>query len=213
MLIERSSSVKLFFWEFLGSKIQYSSTGSGFVIFISASTAGRLYCYVLRTGPHGDEEGAHERSQSLSCSLTPQSKKRIARFVLLCICAMVRGHAKSDAQAKNAKKMEAMKKAGSQHGMADKAMGHICPICKQQFPHIKLYKQHFDSKHPNETFQAAAMAAIQAAEAKKGGGGGGAAAEAPAKPKKKKAAAGGGDLEDLLAAGGVAGGKKKSGKK
>ena len=126
---------------------------------------------------------------------------------------MVRGHAKADAQARNAKKMEAMKKTGSQHGMADKAMVHICPICKQQFPHIKLYKQHFDSKHPNETFPAAAMAEFQAAEAKKGGGGGGVAAEAPAKPKKKKAAAGGGDLEDLLAAGGVAGGKKKSGKK
>lgn len=125
---------------------------------------------------------------------------------------MVRGHAKADAQQKNAKKMADMKKNGSQLGMADKAMQYTCPTCKQQCPNVKLYKQHFDSKHPTECFPTQAQADLDALEAKKAGAAAAAATPAAAKPKKKKKD----DVDDLaslLAAGGISGGKKKAGKK
>jgi hypothetical protein len=125
---------------------------------------------------------------------------------------MVRGHAKADAQQKNAKKLADMKKNGSQLGMADKAMVSCCPTCKQQCPNVKLYKQHFDSKHPTECFPTQAQADLDAVEAKKAGAATAAAAPA-AKPKKKKDA-NVDDLSALLAAGGIkGGGKKKAGKK
>ena len=105
--------------------------------------------------------GAHEA--------LPYFTKATVRRPAVVVEEMVRGHAKADAQQKNAKKLADMKKNGSQLGMADKAMVYCCPTCKQQCPNVKLYKQHFDSKHPTECFPTQAQADLDAVEAKKAG--------------------------------------------
>ena len=66
---------------------------------------------------------------------------------------MVRGHAKEEAQKKNAKKMEAMNKSGSQKGEgAAKMKGAcVCPTCKAQMVNYKMLCQHYESKHPKES--------------------------------------------------------------
>ena len=128
---------------------------------------------------------------------------------------MVRGHAKADAQERNAKRQAELEKNGTQRGMADKAMVYTCALCKQQCPNVKLFKQHYEAKHATECFPAAAQAELDALEAKKANAAAAAAAPAAAaKPKKKKAAGGGvDDLEALLSAGGASISKKKGGKK
>ena len=66
---------------------------------------------------------------------------------------MVRGHAKEQAQQKNAKKKEAMNKSGTQLGEgASKMKGAcVCPICKSTCPGYKQLEEHFGTKHPKET--------------------------------------------------------------
>ena len=49
--------------------------------------------------------------------------------------SMVRGHAKEVAQQKNAAKKEAMNKAGTQRGAAEKKLQMICPLCKVSREH------------------------------------------------------------------------------
>jgi hypothetical protein len=61
--------------------------------------------------------------------------------------AMVRGHAKADAQAKNAKKNDDAKKKGSQLDAQKKGTNMTCPQCKAPFPNYKVFQQHWDSKH------------------------------------------------------------------
>ena len=57
------------------------------------------------------------------------------------------------AQQKNAKKMEAQNKKGSNLGEgASKMKGaQVCPICKSQMVNYKMLQQHYESKHPKET--------------------------------------------------------------
>ena len=60
---------------------------------------------------------------------------------------MVRGHAKADAQEKNAKKLQDAKKTGSQKDAQAKGTTMSCPDCKAPFPNYKVFCQHWDSKH------------------------------------------------------------------
>ena len=123
---------------------------------------------------------------------------------------MVRGHAKEQAQAKNAAAKAKMEKAGTQRGAADAAMKFECHVCKQVMPGPVLLKEHYESKHPKETVPAFCVEACAAAEAKKKAAadskkGPGAGGDAKPKPKKKKDD----DLSALLDAGLAGVGKKK----
>lgn len=123
---------------------------------------------------------------------------------------MVRGHAKEQAQAKNAAAKAKMEKAGTQLGAADAAMKFECHVCKQVMPGPVLLKEHYESKHPKETVPAFCVEACAAAEAKKKAAadskkGPGAGGDAKPKPKKKKDD----DLSALLDAGLAGVGKKK----
>ena len=124
---------------------------------------------------------------------------------------MVRGHAKEQAQAKNAAAKAKAEKSGTQLGAADAAMKFECHVCKQVMPGPVLLKEHYESKHPKETVPPFCLEACAAAEAKKKAAadakkGGGAAAGGDAKPKKKKKDD---DLSALLDAGLAGVGKKK----
>ena len=123
---------------------------------------------------------------------------------------MVRGHAKEQAQAKNAAAKAKMEKAGTQLGAADAAMKFECHVCKQVMPGPVLLKEHYESKHPKETVPAFCVEACAAAEAKKKAAadskkGPGAGGDAKPKPKKKKDD----DLSALLDAGLAGVGKKQ----
>ena len=123
---------------------------------------------------------------------------------------MVRGHAKEQAQAKNAAAKAKMEKAGTQLGAADAAMKFECHVCKQVMPGPVLLKEHYESKHPKETVPAFCVEACAAAEAKKKAAadskkGPGAGGDAKPKPKKKKDD----DLSALLDAGLAGVGKTK----
>ena len=123
---------------------------------------------------------------------------------------MVRGHAKEQAQAKNAAAKAKMEKSGTQLGAADAAMKFECHVCKQVMPGPVLLKEHYESKHPKETVPAFCVEACAAAEAKKKAAadskkGPGAGGDAKPKPKKKKDD----DLSALLDAGLAGVGKKK----
>ncbi|CAD6228106.1 GSCOCG00006355001-RA-CDS [Cotesia congregata] len=66
---------------------------------------------------------------------------------------MARGHQKIQSQAKAAEKSAKMKKqqghsANEQKKAAQKALVHVCVVCKAQMPDPKTYKQHFENKHP-----------------------------------------------------------------
>ncbi|XP_063548969.1 zinc finger protein 706-like [Cydia strobilella] len=66
---------------------------------------------------------------------------------------MARGQQKIQSQAKAAEKMSKMKKqqghsATDQKKAAQKALVHVCVLCKAQMPDPKTYKQHFENKHP-----------------------------------------------------------------
>jgi hypothetical protein len=65
---------------------------------------------------------------------------------------MVRGHAKAEAQARNAKRTAELAKSqkGSQRGMAEKALNTQCPICKQQMPTARQLADHYASRHPRD---------------------------------------------------------------
>ena len=123
---------------------------------------------------------------------------------------MVRGHAKEQAQAKNAAAKAKAEKSGTQLGAADAAMKFECHVCKQVMPGPVLLKEHYESKHPKETVPAFCVEACAAAEAKKKAAadskkGPGAGGDAKPKPKKKKDD----DLSALLDAGLAGVGKKK----
>ncbi|KAL5235296.1 hypothetical protein ACI65C_002706 [Semiaphis heraclei] len=66
---------------------------------------------------------------------------------------MARGQQKAQSQAKAAEKQAKMKKqqghsANEQKKAAQKALIHVCIVCKAQMPDPKTYKQHFENKHP-----------------------------------------------------------------
>ncbi|CAH7677118.1 At2g23090 like protein [Phakopsora pachyrhizi] len=65
---------------------------------------------------------------------------------------MVRGHAKAQAQARNAAKQG--NKKGSQLEAQQAVTKVGCPICKVPTPSYKLLTTHYDSKHPKETVPA-----------------------------------------------------------
>ncbi|XP_017771468.1 PREDICTED: zinc finger protein 706-like [Nicrophorus vespilloides] len=66
---------------------------------------------------------------------------------------MARGQQKLQSQAKAADKAAKAKKqqghsANAQKQAAQKALVHVCAVCKAQMPDPKTYKQHFENKHP-----------------------------------------------------------------
>ncbi len=64
---------------------------------------------------------------------------------------MVRGHAKAQAQEKNAKKQEALNKGGSQLEARAAGTKYVCPICKTPATGYKSLVTHYESKHPKDT--------------------------------------------------------------
>mmetsp|Transcript_22321 Transcript_22321/g.50468 ORF Transcript_22321/g.50468 Transcript_22321/m.50468 type:complete len:127 (-) Transcript_22321:428-808(-) len=104
---------------------------------------------------------------------------------------MVRGHAKAEAQKKNAASQAAKVTKGSQLGKADAALTYKCSLCMQVMPNPKLFQQHYESKHPGTPLPPDIQAELDALSAKKAAGAaaksGGAAEQASAKkPAKKK---------------------------
>eukprot|EP00445_Apocalathium_hangoei_P051466 CAMPEP_0204038906 /NCGR_PEP_ID=MMETSP0360-20130528/89322_1 /ASSEMBLY_ACC=CAM_ASM_000342 /TAXON_ID=268821 /ORGANISM="Scrippsiella Hangoei, Strain SHTV-5" /LENGTH=85 /DNA_ID=CAMNT_0050984705 /DNA_START=24 /DNA_END=279 /DNA_ORIENTATION=- len=69
---------------------------------------------------------------------------------------MVRGHAKEEAQAKNAAKLASSKKSGSQLEAREKGLKMVCLSCKLPMTNYKCLVQHYESKHPKETCPAEA---------------------------------------------------------
>ncbi|XP_055689423.1 zinc finger protein 706-like [Lutzomyia longipalpis] len=72
---------------------------------------------------------------------------------------MARGHQKLQSQAKTQEKAAKAKKAqghnaNEQKKAAQKALVHICTVCKAQMPDPKTYKQHFENKHPKSELPA-----------------------------------------------------------
>ncbi|KAK9878780.1 hypothetical protein WA026_023800 [Henosepilachna vigintioctopunctata] len=66
---------------------------------------------------------------------------------------MARGQQKLQSQQKAAEKAAKVKKqqghsASEQQKAAQKALQHVCSICRAQMPDPKTYKQHFQNKHP-----------------------------------------------------------------
>ncbi|CAB3227421.1 unnamed protein product [Arctia plantaginis] len=69
------------------------------------------------------------------------------------VLRMARGQQKIQSQAKAAEKASKLKKqqghsATDQKKAAQKALVHVCAVCKAQMPDPKTYKQHFENKHP-----------------------------------------------------------------
>uniref|UniRef100_A0A1L8DCS5 Putative zinc finger protein n=1 Tax=Nyssomyia neivai TaxID=330878 RepID=A0A1L8DCS5_9DIPT len=72
---------------------------------------------------------------------------------------MARGHQKLQSQAKTQEKAAKAKKAqghsaNDQKKAAQKALVHVCSVCKAQMPDPKTYKQHFENKHPKSDMPA-----------------------------------------------------------
>ncbi|XP_059612584.1 zinc finger protein 706-like [Phlebotomus argentipes] len=72
---------------------------------------------------------------------------------------MARGHQKLQSQAKAQEKQAKQKKqqghnANEQKKAAQKALVHVCNVCKAQMPDPKTYKQHFENKHPKSELPA-----------------------------------------------------------
>lgn len=65
---------------------------------------------------------------------------------------MARGQQKIQSQQKALEKKKAMEKGATsfkdQKAAADKALKHVCPLCKSMMPDPKTFKQHFENKHP-----------------------------------------------------------------
>ncbi|XP_015925027.1 zinc finger protein 706 [Parasteatoda tepidariorum] len=63
---------------------------------------------------------------------------------------MARGQQKIQSQQKNAKKVQDAKRqqGHDQKAAAQKALTHVCTVCKAQMPDPKTHKQHFENKHP-----------------------------------------------------------------
>lgn len=66
---------------------------------------------------------------------------------------MARGHQKHQSQVRAHEKLEKLKKqtghhASDQKKAAQKALVHVCEVCKAQMPDPKTYRQHFQNKHP-----------------------------------------------------------------
>jgi len=65
---------------------------------------------------------------------------------------MARGQQKVQSQQKAQEKAAKLKKqqghsASDQKKAAEKALVHVCSVCKAQMPDPKTYKQHFENKH------------------------------------------------------------------
>ncbi|GLV43020.1 uncharacterized protein CBL_13619 [Carabus blaptoides fortunei] len=72
---------------------------------------------------------------------------------------MARGQQKLQSQAKAADRAAKAKKqqghsATAQKKAAQKALVHVCAVCKAQMPDPKTYKQHFENKHPKNELPA-----------------------------------------------------------
>ncbi|CAH1988210.1 unnamed protein product [Acanthoscelides obtectus] len=71
---------------------------------------------------------------------------------IICKPHMARGQQRIQSQVKAAEKAKAAKKQGhnanEQKKAAQKALLHICSVCKTQMPDAKTYKVHFVNKHP-----------------------------------------------------------------
>ncbi|KAK9729140.1 4F5 protein related disordered region [Popillia japonica] len=70
---------------------------------------------------------------------------------------MARGQQRLQSQAKAADKGAKLKKkqghnVNEQKKAAQKALVHVCTVCKAQMPDIKTYRQHFENKHPKNEF-------------------------------------------------------------
>nr|CAI5837406.1 unnamed protein product [Callosobruchus analis] len=65
---------------------------------------------------------------------------------------MARGHQRIQSQVKAAERAKTAKKQGhnasEQKKAAQKALLHVCSVCKSQMPDAKTYKLHFENKHP-----------------------------------------------------------------
>ncbi|KAK2580339.1 hypothetical protein KPH14_001236 [Odynerus spinipes] len=80
-------------------------------------------------------------------------KKEHSQYVHFTFGRMARGQQKIQSQAKAAEKAAKVKKqqghsANDQKKAAQKALVHVCSVCKAQMPDPKTYKQHFENKHP-----------------------------------------------------------------
>ncbi|ENN77575.1 zinc finger protein 706-like [Dendroctonus ponderosae] len=69
---------------------------------------------------------------------------------------MARGKQKIESQNKAVEKAAKLKKqqghsANDQKKAAQKALVHVCSVCKAQMPDSKTYLQHFLNKHPKIT--------------------------------------------------------------
>ncbi|KAG7207154.1 hypothetical protein KM043_008844 [Ampulex compressa] len=85
--------------------------------------------------------------------LTRKRRNPVARNFRLDTDRMARGQQKIQSQAKAAEKAAKVKKqqghsANDQKKAAQKALVHVCSVCKAQMPDPKTYKQHFENKHP-----------------------------------------------------------------
>ncbi|KAI4462336.1 adrenergic receptor-related g-protein coupled receptor [Holotrichia oblita] len=72
---------------------------------------------------------------------------------------MARGQQKLQSQAKAADKEAKLKKKqghnfNDQKKAAQKALVHVCAVCKAQMPDVKTYRQHFENKHPKNEIPA-----------------------------------------------------------
>jgi hypothetical protein len=64
---------------------------------------------------------------------------------------MVRGHAKEQAQQRNAKKQSESKQGISQIEARQAGLKVVCPLCKAPATGSKALQLHYESKHPKET--------------------------------------------------------------
>ena len=64
---------------------------------------------------------------------------------------MVRGHAKAQAQERNAKKQESLNKPTSQLDARAAASKYVCLVCKTPATGYKQLVTHYESKHPKDT--------------------------------------------------------------
>ena len=65
---------------------------------------------------------------------------------------MSRGKAKVDAKIRNAKKIEKMKRKGSEKDGQEKGKKFTCKVCMSQVHNLNSLKQHFESRHEKLQF-------------------------------------------------------------
>eukprot|EP00811_Abedinium_folium_P013981 NODE_23011_length_684_cov_5.809695.p2 GENE.NODE_23011_length_684_cov_5.809695~~NODE_23011_length_684_cov_5.809695.p2 ORF type:complete len:75 (+),score=21.78 NODE_23011_length_684_cov_5.809695:90-314(+) len=64
---------------------------------------------------------------------------------------MVRGHAKEQAQERNAARQAKAKNAGSQFQARKAGLKFQCPLCRLEVSNYISMTQHYESKHSKET--------------------------------------------------------------